>query len=172
MAHVGKEVPGQRSIIRLGEPTKRHARAISRRFALGAFRHASPRGSQNHSVVPTHAVAAAGPSQVHMPQGIQILDPSYRGPPIDVSTVSSDAVRTAHSQQLFNAPGKWCVQDAPYRTRSTGDLRGYSAGPTPHMGPTFQTRAEGEYRYVDTDETSKTARVPSTPRSVSEVMRR
>ena len=52
-----KEVLGQRSIIplgvttkRLGVPTKRRARAVSRRFALGTFQHASPRRLQNCGV--------------------------------------------------------------------------------------------------------------------------
>ena len=61
-------VPGERSIIRLGEPTTRSVRAIYRRFGLKTLRHASPRGSQNHSVRLTHEVATVRPSLIPTPR--------------------------------------------------------------------------------------------------------
>ncbi len=43
-------------------------------------------------------------SQIPMPKGIRICNHLPRGPPIDVISLSSDAVRTAHSQVLYSAP--------------------------------------------------------------------
>lgn len=83
-----KVVPGERSIIRLGEPTTRRVRAICRRVAPGTFRRANPRRSQNHSVGLSYVVATMHPSQIRMPNRIQILAHSSREPPVDVDTLA------------------------------------------------------------------------------------
>lgn len=107
-----RKVPGLRSIIRLGEPRTHRVRAVSRHLALGTFGHASPRGLQDHSAWLTPGAATVRPSQVPMPKGIQILAHLPRGPPIEVSTATSDALRTAHSGQLYNAPNGGRVRSA------------------------------------------------------------